>query len=195
MYFAGVHRQVLLVSVGWFLGYHLTKREIYTYAKLDREMNGYIRKHPEEFLEKGNIKAIVLMMRKDLRNINFTVFQPTWTVGVCKKSCSYGGGPFRIDSHVEKNTLFFIFTVSHTQHKHFGFCEVEGKKDLDKRQNCMQVVSDLNILEIWRTWGSHFHLGKEENRPVEFIRIRKQCVLYTAEVLMLTLTLELITSN
>ncbi|KAK2831516.1 hypothetical protein Q7C36_016602 [Tachysurus vachellii] len=49
---AGVHRQALFITIGWFLGYHLTKIENYKYAKLDREMNEYIRLHPVEFPEK-----------------------------------------------------------------------------------------------------------------------------------------------
>ncbi|XP_061575756.1 NADH dehydrogenase [ubiquinone] 1 subunit C2 [Cololabis saira] len=49
---AGVHRQILLATIGWFVGYHLTKHEIYTYAKLDRDMNEYVRLHPETFKEK-----------------------------------------------------------------------------------------------------------------------------------------------
>ncbi|KAM6933243.1 NADH dehydrogenase [ubiquinone] 1 subunit C2 [Xenentodon cancila] len=49
---SGVHRQVLLSTIGWFIGYHITKRENYTYARLDRDMNEYIRLHPEEFKEK-----------------------------------------------------------------------------------------------------------------------------------------------
>lgn len=51
--FKGVHRQVLLTTVGWFLGYHLTKYENYFYAKIDRDMNHYIQHHPEEFPQKG----------------------------------------------------------------------------------------------------------------------------------------------
>lgn len=51
--FKGVHRQVLLTTVGWFLGYHLSKYENYFYAKLDREMNQYVELHPEEFAQKG----------------------------------------------------------------------------------------------------------------------------------------------
>lgn len=51
--FLGVHRQVLLATAGWFLGYHLTKYENYSYAKVDRDMNEYIRLHPEEFPPKG----------------------------------------------------------------------------------------------------------------------------------------------
>ncbi|XP_073673867.1 NADH dehydrogenase [ubiquinone] 1 subunit C2 [Garra rufa] len=49
---AGVHRQALFITVGWFIGYHLTKHENYKYAKLDRDMNEYIRLHPNEFPEK-----------------------------------------------------------------------------------------------------------------------------------------------
>uniref|UniRef100_A0A3P8SXH9 NADH dehydrogenase [ubiquinone] 1 subunit C2 n=1 Tax=Amphiprion percula TaxID=161767 RepID=A0A3P8SXH9_AMPPE len=49
---SGVHRQVLLATIGWFIGYHITKYENYTFARLDRDMNEYIRHHPEEFAEK-----------------------------------------------------------------------------------------------------------------------------------------------
>ncbi|KAK6486420.1 NADH dehydrogenase [Huso huso] len=49
---SGVHRQLLLVSIGWFLGYHITKYENYTYARLDRDMREYIRLHPDEFQQK-----------------------------------------------------------------------------------------------------------------------------------------------
>ncbi|XP_041054507.1 NADH dehydrogenase [ubiquinone] 1 subunit C2 isoform X2 [Carcharodon carcharias] len=45
---AGVHRQLLFVTVGWFLGYYLTKVENYKTAKLDQEMMEYIRQHPEK---------------------------------------------------------------------------------------------------------------------------------------------------
>lgn len=48
---SGVHRQLLLISIGWFLGYHLTKLENYTYARADRDMNEYIRLHPDRFQE------------------------------------------------------------------------------------------------------------------------------------------------
>ncbi|KAK1168198.1 NADH dehydrogenase [ubiquinone] 1 subunit C2-like isoform X1, partial [Acipenser oxyrinchus oxyrinchus] len=48
----GVHRQLLLVSIGWFLGYHITKYENYTYARLDRDMREYIRLHPDDFQQK-----------------------------------------------------------------------------------------------------------------------------------------------
>ncbi|XP_076833258.1 NADH dehydrogenase [ubiquinone] 1 subunit C2 [Brachyhypopomus gauderio] len=50
---SGLHRQALLVSVCWFMGYHLTKYENYTYARLDRDMNEYVRLHPDLFPQKG----------------------------------------------------------------------------------------------------------------------------------------------
>ncbi|XP_029922463.1 NADH dehydrogenase [ubiquinone] 1 subunit C2 [Myripristis murdjan] len=58
---AGVHRQVLLATIGWFIGYHITKYENYTYARLDRDMNQYIKMHPEEFAmkEKRTLAEIV----------------------------------------------------------------------------------------------------------------------------------------
>ncbi|KAM6099611.1 NADH dehydrogenase [ubiquinone] 1 subunit C2 [Theristicus caerulescens] len=46
---AGVHRQVLFTTVGWFVGYYLTKRAEYVHAKLDRDLFEYIRQHPEDF--------------------------------------------------------------------------------------------------------------------------------------------------
>ncbi|KAM9318840.1 NADH dehydrogenase [ubiquinone] 1 subunit C2 [Pholidichthys leucotaenia] len=46
---SGVHRQFLLATVGWFIGYHLKKYENYTYARLDRDMNTYMELHPEAF--------------------------------------------------------------------------------------------------------------------------------------------------
>ncbi|XP_072309543.1 NADH dehydrogenase [ubiquinone] 1 subunit C2 [Eucyclogobius newberryi] len=49
---SGAHRQALFATVGWFLGYHLTKIENYTYAKRDHEMNGYIKLHAEDFAPK-----------------------------------------------------------------------------------------------------------------------------------------------
>lgn len=57
-YLTGVHRQALFVTIGWFIGYHLTKYENYTYARLDRDMNEYIRLHPENFPEKGKNTCI-----------------------------------------------------------------------------------------------------------------------------------------
>ncbi|CAL9684334.1 unnamed protein product [Knipowitschia caucasica] len=49
---SGVHRQALLATIGWFIGYHLTKIENYTYAKRDHEMFGYVNLHPENFAPK-----------------------------------------------------------------------------------------------------------------------------------------------
>ncbi|XP_061199724.1 NADH dehydrogenase [ubiquinone] 1 subunit C2 [Neopsephotus bourkii] len=46
---AGVHRQVLFTTVGWFVGYYMAKRTAYMYAKLDRELLEYVRQHPEDF--------------------------------------------------------------------------------------------------------------------------------------------------
>uniref|UniRef100_A0A1A8EPG9 NADH dehydrogenase [ubiquinone] 1 subunit C2 n=1 Tax=Nothobranchius korthausae TaxID=1143690 RepID=A0A1A8EPG9_9TELE len=46
---SGVHRQVLLATIGWVIGYPLTKLEIYKYAKRDRDMNEYMKLHPELF--------------------------------------------------------------------------------------------------------------------------------------------------
>ncbi|NWR89422.1 NDUC2 dehydrogenase, partial [Furnarius figulus] len=45
----GVHRQILFTTVGCFVGYYLTKRTDYIYAKVDREMFEYVRHHPEDF--------------------------------------------------------------------------------------------------------------------------------------------------
>ncbi|XP_008288571.1 NADH dehydrogenase [ubiquinone] 1 subunit C2 [Stegastes partitus] len=49
---SGLHRQVLYATVGWLFGYHVTKVENYTYAKLDRDMNEYVRRHPDDFVPK-----------------------------------------------------------------------------------------------------------------------------------------------
>ncbi|XP_072547923.1 NADH dehydrogenase [ubiquinone] 1 subunit C2 [Salminus brasiliensis] len=46
---SGVHRQALFVTVGWFIGYHVQKYANYVHAKLDKEMIGYVKVHPEEF--------------------------------------------------------------------------------------------------------------------------------------------------
>uniref|UniRef100_A0A6P8RLX1 NADH dehydrogenase [ubiquinone] 1 subunit C2 n=1 Tax=Geotrypetes seraphini TaxID=260995 RepID=A0A6P8RLX1_GEOSA len=48
----GVHRQILLVTVGVFLGYYMTKRENYNNAKLDRDLMEYMRLHPDDFKKK-----------------------------------------------------------------------------------------------------------------------------------------------
>ncbi|XP_059931648.1 NADH dehydrogenase [ubiquinone] 1 subunit C2 [Gadus macrocephalus] len=46
---SGVHRQVLFSTIGWFLGYHISKYENYIYSKLDRDMYQYISLHPDAF--------------------------------------------------------------------------------------------------------------------------------------------------
>ncbi|TSN57756.1 NADH dehydrogenase [ubiquinone] 1 subunit C2 [Bagarius yarrelli] len=58
---AGVHRQALFITVGWFIGYHLTKIENYKYSNLDRDMKEYMRLHPLEFpaTEKKTFAEIV----------------------------------------------------------------------------------------------------------------------------------------
>lgn len=58
--FEGVHRQALFITIGWVLGYHLTKVENYKYAKVDRDMKEYIRMHPVEFPETGNDRENIL---------------------------------------------------------------------------------------------------------------------------------------
>ncbi|XP_061073431.1 NADH dehydrogenase [ubiquinone] 1 subunit C2 [Conger conger] len=50
---SGVHRQFLYITTAWVLGYHFTKLENYNYAQADREMNEYIRAHPERFQGQG----------------------------------------------------------------------------------------------------------------------------------------------
>uniref|UniRef100_G1NQS3 NADH dehydrogenase [ubiquinone] 1 subunit C2 n=1 Tax=Meleagris gallopavo TaxID=9103 RepID=G1NQS3_MELGA len=50
---AGVHRQILFVTVGWFAGYFLVKHAEYVHAKQDRELLDYVRRHPEDFKESG----------------------------------------------------------------------------------------------------------------------------------------------
>ncbi|NXY91194.1 NDUC2 dehydrogenase, partial [Alcedo cyanopectus] len=50
---AGVHRQALFATVGWFVGYYLTKRMDYMHAKLDRDLFEYVRHHPEDFKKAG----------------------------------------------------------------------------------------------------------------------------------------------
>ncbi|NWS18419.1 NDUC2 dehydrogenase, partial [Pachyramphus minor] len=50
---AGVHRQILFTTVGWFVGYYLVKRTDYIYAKVDRELLEYVRHHPEDFKVAG----------------------------------------------------------------------------------------------------------------------------------------------
>ncbi|NWI99560.1 NDUC2 dehydrogenase, partial [Crypturellus undulatus] len=54
---AGVHRQILFATVGWFVGYHMLKRAEYVYAKRDRELLEYVRQHPEDFKIKEKKKV------------------------------------------------------------------------------------------------------------------------------------------
>ncbi|XP_074837374.1 NADH dehydrogenase [ubiquinone] 1 subunit C2 [Carettochelys insculpta] len=49
---AGVHRQILYATVGWYIGYFLSKRADYIHAKVDRELMEYIKQHPDDFKEK-----------------------------------------------------------------------------------------------------------------------------------------------
>ncbi|KAL2096645.1 hypothetical protein ACEWY4_008793 [Coilia grayii] len=49
---SGLHRHALLTTIGWFVGYHLTKLTNYKLAKKDQEMVSYIQYHPDEFQEK-----------------------------------------------------------------------------------------------------------------------------------------------
>ncbi|XP_060627206.2 NADH dehydrogenase [ubiquinone] 1 subunit C2 [Anolis sagrei] len=49
---SGVHRQLLWLSAGFYLGHYLVRRANYTYAKRDRDISEYIRHHPEDFKEK-----------------------------------------------------------------------------------------------------------------------------------------------
>ncbi|XP_055492542.1 NADH dehydrogenase [ubiquinone] 1 subunit C2 [Leucoraja erinacea] len=48
---SGVHRQLLYLSVGWFVGYHVTKLVNYKTAKMDKEMMDYMQHHPSDFPE------------------------------------------------------------------------------------------------------------------------------------------------
>ncbi|NWW00651.1 NDUC2 dehydrogenase, partial [Machaerirhynchus nigripectus] len=54
----GVHRQILLVTLGWFVGYQLVKRTEYMHAKVDRELFEYIRHHPVDFHSATEKKTI-----------------------------------------------------------------------------------------------------------------------------------------
>ncbi|XP_019380530.1 PREDICTED: NADH dehydrogenase [ubiquinone] 1 subunit C2 [Gavialis gangeticus] len=52
----GVHRQILAISIGWFVGYYATRRENYYYACRDRALYQYIKHHPEDFQPKERKK-------------------------------------------------------------------------------------------------------------------------------------------
>ncbi|XP_054829094.1 NADH dehydrogenase [ubiquinone] 1 subunit C2 [Eublepharis macularius] len=57
----GVHRQLFWASVGFYIGYYLTRRADYFDAKRDQEMAEYIRHHSEDFkMEKKRTMAEVL---------------------------------------------------------------------------------------------------------------------------------------
>ncbi|XP_015682105.1 NADH dehydrogenase [ubiquinone] 1 subunit C2 [Protobothrops mucrosquamatus] len=49
---AGVHRQVLMATLGFCLGYYIKRYSNYYYAERDRELFSYIKHHPEDFVEK-----------------------------------------------------------------------------------------------------------------------------------------------
>uniref|UniRef100_A0A8C6XIG1 NADH dehydrogenase [ubiquinone] 1 subunit C2 n=1 Tax=Naja naja TaxID=35670 RepID=A0A8C6XIG1_NAJNA len=45
---AGVHRQVLITTLGFCLGYYIKRYSNYYYAERDRELFSYIKQHPED---------------------------------------------------------------------------------------------------------------------------------------------------
>ncbi|XP_061827947.1 NADH dehydrogenase [ubiquinone] 1 subunit C2 [Nerophis lumbriciformis] len=49
---SGVHRQVLLATIGWYLGYRMKRYENYVNARLDRDMKEYIKLYPDDFRPK-----------------------------------------------------------------------------------------------------------------------------------------------
>merc|ERR1712168_17946 len=49
---AGIHRQLLYTSVMFFVGYHLSVKAAYVWAKRDRDLEEYVKLHPEHFPEK-----------------------------------------------------------------------------------------------------------------------------------------------
>uniref|UniRef100_A0A452J379 NADH dehydrogenase [ubiquinone] 1 subunit C2 n=1 Tax=Gopherus agassizii TaxID=38772 RepID=A0A452J379_9SAUR len=54
-------------TVGWCVGYSLSKHADYIHAKLDRELMEYIRQHPEDFKEKD--KTTLAEVLEDLHPI------------------------------------------------------------------------------------------------------------------------------
>uniref|UniRef100_A0A7N5P664 NADH dehydrogenase [ubiquinone] 1 subunit C2 n=1 Tax=Ailuropoda melanoleuca TaxID=9646 RepID=A0A7N5P664_AILME len=52
----GVHRQLLLASLGFSLGYYLRRHANYRFAQRDRELFSYIQQHPEDFKEEETKK-------------------------------------------------------------------------------------------------------------------------------------------
>ncbi|XP_043360018.1 NADH dehydrogenase [ubiquinone] 1 subunit C2 isoform X1 [Dermochelys coriacea] len=69
---AGVHRQVLYATVGWCVGYYISKRADYIHAKLDRDLMEYMRQHPEDFKEKATFTKTCQSSRGE--NCLFRVF-------------------------------------------------------------------------------------------------------------------------
>ncbi|XP_031954901.1 NADH dehydrogenase [ubiquinone] 1 subunit C2 [Corvus hawaiiensis] len=65
---AGVHRQILFATLGWFVGYQLVKRAEYMHAKVDRELFEYIRHHPVDFHAAAEKKRIGQLL-EDFRPI------------------------------------------------------------------------------------------------------------------------------
>ncbi|XP_063160559.1 NADH dehydrogenase [ubiquinone] 1 subunit C2-like [Candoia aspera] len=49
---AGLHRQALMITLGFCLGYYVKRFSNYYYAERDRELFSYIKQHPEDFVEK-----------------------------------------------------------------------------------------------------------------------------------------------
>ncbi|NXO62131.1 NDUC2 dehydrogenase, partial [Phainopepla nitens] len=54
----GVHRQILLATVGCFVGYQLVKHTEYKHARVDRELFEYMRHHPVDFHSPAEKKRI-----------------------------------------------------------------------------------------------------------------------------------------
>uniref|UniRef100_A0A670ZHS6 NADH dehydrogenase [ubiquinone] 1 subunit C2 n=1 Tax=Pseudonaja textilis TaxID=8673 RepID=A0A670ZHS6_PSETE len=60
---AGVHRQVLMTTLGFCLGYYIKRYSNYYYAERDRELFSYIKHHPEDFVEKGTLAGSAFQER------------------------------------------------------------------------------------------------------------------------------------
>lgn len=89
----GVHRQFLLTTIGWFVGYHITKYENYLNAKLDRDMMHYIKVHAEDFAPKGKNAIRVFLYTKRRHSNPTTPMLSCKTFGVylCVLFLSLGG--------------------------------------------------------------------------------------------------------
>ncbi|XP_070607725.1 NADH dehydrogenase [ubiquinone] 1 subunit C2 [Erythrolamprus reginae] len=48
---AGIHRQILMTTMGFCLGYYIKRYSNFYYAGRDRELFSYIKQHPEDFVE------------------------------------------------------------------------------------------------------------------------------------------------